>query len=279
MEENKSVENPAERKNRRNHKQETGIHDPRSASRQQFTKINMSDPREKLSELHIKAQKERRQKNLIDKRAENKKEKEETKDQNSNKNQLLTMIKEMSRSLSEFEQATRKEIDNIMEMVKIKFNIMDKEQEKLSMITKKLEENYDTAKRLISNSDEILNKNTYHRKDDNIKNSFIHNQRRYRWGLAMLRSEENKYTRVPLIPLYKYYKHEHKWKMEYFVRYKEETIKYTDFYEKNKHQIVMGKRNIIETTKIHKQQKERSMKLYRERMIRKIYERIDRDSI
>ena len=90
------------------------------------------------------------------------------------------MIKEMSRSLSEFEQATRKEIDNIMEMVKIKFNIMDKEQEKLSMITKKLEENYDTAKRLISNSDEILNKNTYHRKDDNIKNSFIHNQRRYR---------------------------------------------------------------------------------------------------
>ena len=40
--------------------------------------------------------------------------------------------------------------------------------------------------------------------------------------------------------------------MVYFVRYKEETIKYTDFYEKNRNQIVMGKMSIIEAAKIHK---------------------------
>ena len=67
--------------------------------------------------------------------------------------------------------------------------------------------------------------------------------------------------------------------MEYFVRYKEETIKYTDFYEKNKNQIVMGKMSIIEEAKIHKQQKERNMIDYRERMIRKVYDRINENSI
>ena len=278
MEENKSVEKPEERKRRRSKKDEKGMHDPRSESRQQFTQIKFIDPREKLSIMHINEQKERRQKNLIDKRAENsKREKEEKKDKNPNNNQLMTMIKEVTKSLTEFEQATRKEIDNIMEIVKIKFNKMGKEQEKLLKITQEFEIKYESAKRLISEPEGILYRTIYSKTDANIKNSFIHGQRRYKCGLTMLRSEENKYTRVPLIPLYKYYKH--KWRMVYFVRYKEETIKYTDFYEKNKNQIVMGKMNIIEAAKIHKQQKERSMIDYRERMIRKVYDKINENSI
>ena len=71
------------KKRRRSKKDEKGMHDPRSESRQQFTQIKFIDPREKLSIMHINEQKERRQKNLIDKRAENsKREKEEKKDKN-----------------------------------------------------------------------------------------------------------------------------------------------------------------------------------------------------
>ena len=128
----------------------------------------------KTKYMHINEQKERRQKNLIDKRAENsKREKEEKKDKNPN-NQLMTMIKEITKSLTEFEQATRKEIDNIMEIVKLKFNKMGKEQEKLLKITQEFEIKYESAKRLISEPEGILYRTIYSKTDANIKNSFIH---------------------------------------------------------------------------------------------------------
>ena len=196
-----------------------------------------------------------------------------------NNDQLKTMIKEMSNSLKEYENATRKEIDNILEIVKRKFLIMEKEQEKYYKIAKSLEEKYESAKDLINRPEELLYESIYNNIEENIKNAYVHNKRRYKWGLAILKNEVNKYTRVPLIPQYKYNKHEHRQTTEYFIWFKDEVIKWTDFYRDNKKNIVMGKRNIIEAVKIHKLQKERSMKEYRERMINRVYENISKSTI
>ena len=259
----------------------TGIIDPRSESRIQFTQIKLTDPVEKWSERKSKARKDRRQANIKEKREEKKsKAIEEQKIENPNNKQLAAMIKQITESFMEFEKATRKEIDNIIEIVKLKFKKSEEEQKhKITKMYEEVEKKIEMINKMITKTEDIIQTSAWNKNNINIKNSYIHNQRRYRWGIAIMKVEEEKYIRVPLIPRWKFNKNSRTWIKEYWVQSMEGASRYHDFYEENKACIIEGKENIIRALRLHNQIKNKNMKDYRERMIRKVYERTNEDKI
>ena len=97
-----------------------------------------------------------------------------------------------------------------------------------------------------------------------IKETYIHNQYRYRNGIAILKHGENKFTKVPLIPKYKFNYYRRKWRTEYMVHHVK--IKYIDFYKECREILVKGGKNILKAMRIHQQIKENTMKEYREKL-------------
>ena len=167
----------------------TGIIDPRSESRKQFTQIKLTDPVEKWSERKSKTRKDRRQANIKEKREEKKsKAIEEQKIENPNNKQLAAMIKQISESFREFEKATRKEIDNIIEIVKLKFKKSEEEQKhKITKMYEEVEKKIEMINKIITKTEDIIQTSAWNKNNINIKNSYIHNQRRYRWGIAIMK--------------------------------------------------------------------------------------------
>ena len=89
---------------------------------------------------------------------------------------------------------------------------------------------------------------------------YIHNQARFKNELVMLKMEENKYIRVPVIPKNKYSR---KWIPKYFVQSMTECITFDEFINKNSSFIIRGRENIIKAKRIHDQIKKENMKAYR----------------
>ena len=284
MEENKVFSTPYMKRDRKQNKSETGIIDKRLESRKQFTEIKYNDPRERLKELPIKAAKERRQKNFKEKREERKITTENSEHRektiiNPNNKQLALMVRQLTEALKEYEMITRKEIDNIMEIVKAKFMKTEKEQEQIKKICKKMEEKLEEAKIVIKDSEKILDTNNNRRINDGIKDTFIHNPQRFKCGIAIMKMDENKLVKVPLIPRWKYSKHERKWKAEYWVQSMSEASRYTDFYRKNKVYIVKGRKNIITAIREYYAIKKRNMEEYRRKQSKNIETLIKEESI
>ena len=105
------------------------IIDARSESRQQFTKIKIEDPRERLRELLLQQAKDRRQ-SIIE---QNRSKKKDPKTQVDPKTpiQLQIMIKEITQALNCFMETTNKEIENIKRVVDLNFRGFKEEHEEL----------------------------------------------------------------------------------------------------------------------------------------------------
>ena len=105
------------------------IIDARSENRQQFTKIKIEDPRERLRELPLQQAKDRRQ-SIIE---QNRSKKKDPKTQVDSKTpiQLQSMIKEITQALNCFMETTNKEIENIKRVVDLNFRGFKEEHEEL----------------------------------------------------------------------------------------------------------------------------------------------------
>ena len=95
MEEEKETNIAAKKRWRKDGKPTKGIYNPRPESRQQFTKIQMADSRQKLIEIPINAAKERRQKIFNENRE--KRTKEEIIPNNTDNKQLVEMMKNLTK--------------------------------------------------------------------------------------------------------------------------------------------------------------------------------------
>ena len=94
----------------------------------------------------------------------------------------------------------------------------------------------------------------------------MHNQNRFKNGLAMLKEGENKFTRVPLIPKYKYDRYSRKWTTEYFVQSMTKCISFEKFLKKNINIIIYERRNIIQAKSKHGKIKKENMEEYRRKL-------------
>ena len=240
------------------------MEDHRSENRKSFLTIPLTDPRQKLVEQQITAAKERRQKNFKETREnKNNEEIKETKlPENPNNKQLAQIVKQLTETLKQFEITTRKEIENIRKQIDLKIRIKDKENENLAKITESFENKLEEIKQLIPShvNESIKERSTQ------IKNYYVHNQNRFKNGLAMLKEGENKFTRVPLIPKYKYDRYSRKWTTEYFVQSMTECISFEKFLKKNINIIIYGRRNIIQAKSKHDKIKKENMEEYRRKL-------------
>ena len=247
---------------RRREKSTSIIPDPRSENRQNFLNIPLTDPRQKLAEQNIIAAKERRQKNFKESR-ENRtieEEKETKMPENPNNKQLAQLVKQLAETLKQFELTTRKELENIRKQIDLKSKIQEQEKEKWSHITQSFENKLIEFENLIPKQNQQKEiKNHIH-----IKEFYIHNHYKYKNGLAMLKIEENKYIRVPLIPRYRYNKYSRKWTTKYFVQSMKEWISFEQFLKNNKDTIVVGRADIVKSKIKHDQIKKENMKAYGE---------------
>ena len=152
----------------------SNIVDARSESRKEFTKIKLTDPREKLSQLPIKQANERRHKRIADTRAKSIEAKDDI-TENEDTKTLSLMIKELSRILSNFMETTNKEIENIKKIIDLNHNIQLEEHKEIAKLKEKIERNWEHKTEYTqrnydqdSQSDKVINKN-YENFKQNIK--------------------------------------------------------------------------------------------------------------
>ena len=134
---------------RRNNRDGTGIYDAKSESRKEFTQIKIKDAHERLKDIPIIAAKERRQKMITenrDKRIED--TKEEQKHGKINNKQLVEMLKDLTKALKEFEEITRKELENIMIIVDRRYKITENEFERIEEECKEIKDKLKQTEKL-----------------------------------------------------------------------------------------------------------------------------------
>ena len=233
MEEEKETNLAAKKRGRKQDKPTKGIYDPRSESRQQFTKILMADPRQRLIEIPINAAKERRQKIFNENRE--KRTKEEIIPNNTDNKQLVEMMKNLTKALREYENATNKELENIMRVIELRDKETRRELDKLEEPRISIEARLKQANKLVKE-----NKKNNGNPDNQkvqvkwkiIKDTYIHNWRKFKNGVAVLK-QNNSYIKVPLIPKYKFNHYTRKWNWVYMIQTMTESIRYVEFYKKN----------------------------------------------
>ena len=132
-----------------------------------------------------------------------------------NNKQIAQLVKQVAGALREFEELTKAEIEIMKKEINLKFQNTDLNYERLEKITQSLELKL-----------KEINKGIHQQSDQNdtkpkftqIQRYFIHNQSKFKNGLAKLKIDEDKYVRVTLIPRYKYNKYTGKWTKKYFVQ-------------------------------------------------------------
>ena len=256
---------------RRNYRDGMGIYNAKSESRKEFTQVKIKDARERLKDIPIIAAKERRQKMITENREKRIEDtKEEQRHEKINNKQLVEMLKDLTKALKEFEEITRKEMENIMIIVDRRYKISEIEFERIEeecrAIKEKLKQTEKLATQIKPDNERRMNKHKETINWRDIKETYVHNQYRYRNGIAILKHGENKFTKVPLIPKYKFNYYTRKWRTEYMVQTMSKSIKYVDFYKENRDILVKGGKNIMKAMRTHRQIKENAMKEYRERL-------------
>ena len=103
------------------------------------------------------------------------------------------MIQQMTEAMKDYEEATRKEIENIMKIVNLKFSKMEKEQKQITTIWEQIKDKLIKAENIINDSAELFQKSITDNKYKNIINSYFNSTRRHRCGIAMMRSAEGIY--------------------------------------------------------------------------------------
>ena len=256
---------------RRSNRDGTGIYDTKSESRKEFTQVKIKDARERFKDIPIIAAKERRQKMITESREKRIEDtKEEQKYEKINNKQLVEMMKDLTKALKEFEEITMKELENIMIILDRRYKITEIEFERIEKECKEIKEKLKQTEKLATQikpeNERRMNKQKETINWRGIKETYVHNHYRYRNGVAILKHGEYKYTKVPLIPKYKFNYNTRKWRTEYMVQTISKSIKYVDFYKDNRDILVKGGKNIMKAMRTHRQIKENAMKEYRERL-------------
>ena len=184
-------------------------------------KMMFADPRTKLAEVPFQAEKERHQKLFNEKR--DKRPEEETKEmigpENSNNKPLAQIIKQLAEALRQYEDTTRNKLENIKMQIALKFQMTEMEQERVREIANSCEQKLGEIKSQTQKSKE---ENNYKMERQDIRNYYIHNQFKFKNGLAMLEINEEKYIRVPIVPRFKFNKYTRRWTKKYFIQSMEE---------------------------------------------------------
>ena len=168
------------------------MNNARSASRVDITKFNQKDPREKCQEIPVKKASERRQKLIKDNRKDKISEikiQQEERDQSDPK-QITKMIKQLNQTMNDFMESTNNEIENIKEILEqnhkiIKDNsyikaIKDETNLRIENVIiefKELKAGLEATRSLV---EDLIQEQSNEKIDNNIKDSFIHNKRRFR---------------------------------------------------------------------------------------------------
>ena len=159
--------------------------------------------------------------------------KDEQKDGKINNKQHGEMLKDLTKALKELEEITRKELENIMIIVDRRYKITEIEferiEEKCRAIKEKLEQTEKLAIQIKPDNERRMNKQKENINWRDFKVTYMHNQYRYRNGIAILKHGENKFTKVPPIPKYKFNYNTRKWRAEYMVQTMSKSIKYINF--------------------------------------------------
>ena len=198
MEETKQREENKEFR-RRDNNRNTGMHDPRSESRMKFMQPSLIDPRNKLKQLPDKAAKERRQKIISENREkrineENNEEKGKIENSEGKRKteskvykELVGMIKQVADALRQFEELTKKEIENISSIVNWRYESIEKEIENIYKASRYIDENLKEVKdinnkRLKNNTLEVAKPTSQMQHLKEIKRNihYIHNECKYK---------------------------------------------------------------------------------------------------
>ena len=130
--------------------------------------------------------------------------KEEQRHEKINNKQLVEMLKDLTKALNEFEEIARKEMENIMIIVDRRYKISEIEFERIEeecrAIKEKLKQTEKLATQIKPDNERRMNKQKETINWRDIKETYVHNQYRYRNGVAILKHGENKFTKIPLIP-------------------------------------------------------------------------------
>ena len=171
----------------------------------------MADPRQRLIEIPINAAKERRQKIFNENRE--KRTKVEIIPNNTDNKQLVEMMKNLTKTLREYENATNKELENIMRVIELRGKETRRELDKLEEARISIEARLKQANKLVKENEKNNGNPDYQKVQVNwktIKDTYIHNWRKFKNGVAVLK-QNNSYIKVPLIPKYKFNHYTRKW--------------------------------------------------------------------
>ena len=212
------------------------IDNDRTKSRQRFMDIPLKDPRIKLQEEAIIKAKERRQAEFKNKRS-NRKSKQE--DDNENRvikeakdvKQLATIVAELSKTVSLFMKNTQSEIENLNKLINIKEEISNHNKDQVEEMKVKIKSEILEIQLKIQDIDKLLKaenpvyqtnkfKNapiTKNHKELTIKEAYVHNFNKFKNGVAVIKTGENKNIKVPLISNWKFDRRIKKWICQYKV--------------------------------------------------------------
>ena len=114
----------------------------------------------------------------------------------------------------------------------------------------------------IRNSLNSVNKPESSNKKVLKRDAFIHNFKTNRNGIAVLKLND-KYTKIPLIPTWRLDNKKRRWIPQYRICSLEGTESFYNFYNKNKKNIIHGRRNIINAIRTLNRIKAQNMIEYR----------------
>ena len=206
-------------------------------------------------------------------------------------NKLLKQIKEakdfkgiseivanLIKMVSAYMENTQKEIENIKSILDLKFTSLKKPEEiimsleqkkenKMQETNKRIQNMIETIKEIkhnipIINSLNSINKAESSNKKVLIRDAFIHIFKTHRNGIAVLKLKD-KYTKIPLIPTWRFDNKKRRWIPQYKICSLEGTESFYNFYNKNTENIIHGRRNIINAIRTLNRIKAQNMIEYR----------------
>ena len=180
--------------------------------------------------------------------------------------------------VSAYMENMQKEIENIKSIVDLEFASFKKPEETIMGFEQKIENKMqETNKRIknmietikeikhsipIRNSLNSVNKPESSNKKVLIRDAFIHSFKTHRNGIAVLKLKD-KYTKIPLIPTWRFDNKKRRWTPQYKICSLEGTESFYNLYNKNKENIIHGRRNIINVIRTLNRIKAQNMIEYR----------------
>ena len=99
-----------------------------------------------------------------------------------------------------------------------------------------------------------------------IMEAYVHNFNKFKKGVAVIKTDENKNIKVPLLSNWKFDRRIKKWICQYKVWNMEGVENFKSFYERNKSKIIHGHKNILDAVIRINKVKQKNMKEYRNRL-------------